>query len=59
MQKYDIYDMKTCNACVWSHPYTYLLQVLEKNIKTKSKNLLDHLRRSLDCSEHVQQVIKL
>ena len=58
MQKCETYDMKTCNARVWSHPHTYIFLVLEQNIKTKPKNLLEQFRRSRDCTEHVQQAVK-
>ena len=38
--------------CVITPPH-YVLLILEQNIKTKPKNLLDHFRRSRDCTEHV------
>ena len=47
-----------CNIYDRSHLHTYLLLVLEKNNKTNPNQLLDHFRRSLDCTEHVQQAIK-
>ena len=46
------------NICDRSHPHTYLLLALEQNIKTDLNQLLDHFRRSLDCTEHVQQAVK-
>ena len=39
-------------------PHTYLLLALEQNIKTNPNQLLDHFRRSLDCTEFVQQAVK-
>ena len=47
-----------CNISDLSHPPTYLLLALEQNIKTNSKKLLDHFRRLLDCTKHVQQTVK-
>jgi len=44
-------------TCVITPPHLSFARP-RANIKTKPKNLLDHFRKSRDCTENVQQAVK-